>query len=56
MTVISREGDKWRALSHRAGERVERPGRAVRFSRKLLVSGALFLIAMSVADLLSAAG
>jgi hypothetical protein len=44
--------DKWREFSVRAGEKVETPHAVVRFSRKLLVAGALFLIIIGFCDVL----
>jgi hypothetical protein len=44
--------DKWREYSLRAGERLETPSAVVRFSRKLLVAGALFLIIVGFCDVL----
>ena len=44
--------DRWRDLSHRAGEKLEAPHVVVRFSRRLLVASALFLIVVGYLDLL----
>jgi hypothetical protein len=46
------DGDRWRDLSRRAGEKLEAPPRIVRFSRPLLIASALFLIVVGVFDLL----
>jgi hypothetical protein len=45
------DNDKWRELSQRAGKR-EHQKRAVRFSRMLLVGGALFLFIIGLFNLL----
>ena len=50
--IMYREIDKWRAASRKAGARMEACPAIVRFSRKLLVSAALFLIIVSVCDVL----
>jgi hypothetical protein len=44
--------DRWRAARHRIGQRLEAPPAFVRFSRRLLVASALFLIIVGVFDLL----
>jgi hypothetical protein len=50
--TVYQDTDRWRELSHAAGERMEAPSRVVRFSRKLLVAGALFLIVVTMCDVL----
>jgi hypothetical protein len=46
------ERDKWREARRRAAEKLEAPPAFVRFSRRLLVASALFLIVVGVLDLL----
>ena len=46
------DGDRWRELSRRAGQRREARPMLVRFSRPLLIASALFLIVVSVLDLM----
>jgi hypothetical protein len=46
------DGDQWRELSRRAGEKLETPRAVVRFSRRLLIAGALFFIVIGFLDLL----
>jgi hypothetical protein len=45
-------GDKWRELSRRAGERMERPAPLMRFSRPLMIFAAFALIVASVFHLI----
>ena len=49
---MNSESDKWRELSRRAGERLERPPTIVRFSRPLMILSALLLIVASAFHLL----
>ena len=51
-SAVYQDTDKWRELSQMVGERFEAPSRVVRFSRKLLVAGALFLIVVTMCDVL----
>ena len=44
--------DKWRELSRRAGERMERPTPLLRFSRPLMIVSAVALIVASMLHLI----
>jgi hypothetical protein len=51
-SMMYQDQDKWRAMSRRVGEKMEAPPKIVRFSRKLLIVGALFLIVIGFFDVL----
>jgi hypothetical protein len=42
------EKDKWREMSQRLGEKMERPRKIVRFSRRLLIAAAVFLAVLGI--------
>jgi hypothetical protein len=46
------EKDKWREMSIRVGERMEAPRKIRRYSRRLLIAGAMFLIVLGLVHMI----